>query len=150
MCAALPPNQCNQLKIGRLLDVGAGRNNAPIGWRKQMIAVIKPSIAWGLSSADQPPISMKINTTAAIVRSQVSTMNNRCHWWKKNRKLKKKKLEKSHQTQSACLAGYWKKRTPVEGEENLSTAYENATYSKPLIFAAKLTADPGLFVISSK
>lgn len=31
MCARLPPNQCPQLKYGRFLSLGPGRNNAPMG-----------------------------------------------------------------------------------------------------------------------
>lgn len=80
MCAILPPNQCNQLKIGRLLDVGAGRNRAANGCKKQTIVVTVPRIACGLSSADQPPISMNIKTNAAIVNPHVRIMNIRCHY----------------------------------------------------------------------
>lgn len=31
MWARLPPNQCPQLKYGRFLSLGPGRNNAPMG-----------------------------------------------------------------------------------------------------------------------
>lgn len=83
MCAMFPASQWSQLKMGRLLEVGAGRKSAPNGWRKQTIVVIVPSIACGLSSADQAPSSMKINTNAAIVNPQVRIMKKRCqanHW----------------------------------------------------------------------
>lgn len=79
MCATFPPSQCSQLKIGRFLELGAGRKRAPIGCKKHTIVVIDPKIAWGFRSADHPPISMKISVDAAIVRSQVSTMQPRCH-----------------------------------------------------------------------
>lgn len=80
MCATFPPSQWSQLKIGRLLEVGAGRNKAPNGCKKQIIVVTVPRIAWGLSSADQVPSSTKINTNAAIVNPHVRIMNIRCHW----------------------------------------------------------------------
>lgn len=80
MWAALPPNQWSQLKMGRLLAVGAGRKRAPIGCRKQIIVVIDPKIAWGFCSADQPPISRNISTEAVIESNHVNTMQPRCHW----------------------------------------------------------------------
>lgn len=80
MWAALPPNQWSQLNMGRLLDVGDGRNSAPNGCKKHMAVVIVPRIACGLSSADQSPNSTKINTNAAIVSAHVKIINIRCHW----------------------------------------------------------------------
>lgn len=79
ICAKLPPSQWIQLKIGRLLEVGAGRNKAPIGCKKHTIVVIVPRIACGLSSDDQAPSSTTISTDAAIVRAHVKTINIRCH-----------------------------------------------------------------------
>lgn len=79
ICATFPPNQWSQLKIGRLLEVGAGRKRAPIGCKKHTIVVIVPRIACGLSSADQAPSSTKINTNAVIVNAHVRIMNIRCH-----------------------------------------------------------------------
>lgn len=123
ICATFPPSQCNQLKMGRLLEVGAGRNSAPIGWRKHTIVVIVPRMAWGLSSADQAPSSRKINTNAAIVSPHVKIMNIRCHW-----------NECIFETLVAKLTG-WAKAL---------------TYSKPLIFAAQLAANPGLLEVTSQ
>lgn len=79
ICATFPPSQCSQLKIGRLLEVGAGRNKAPNGCKKHIIVVTVPRIACGLSSADHVPSSMKINTNAAIVNPHVRIINIRCH-----------------------------------------------------------------------
>lgn len=53
ICATLPTSQCSQLKMGRRLESGCGRNAAPIGCTNANAVVAHPRIACGLSSADQ-------------------------------------------------------------------------------------------------
>lgn len=83
MCAALPTNQCTQLKRGLLGVPGSGLMAAINGWMKHSNVVAKPKDACIVAEL-QFSSSTKITTKPAIVISHVKNMKNLCHCNKSN------------------------------------------------------------------